>query len=100
MRFRHVRYKWISPSTCCTKALHSLKTHKIGQPKTAFKELIFELSAVEKMAKSVQGRAVCVFCFVCLHDVSKLSLENKLLIYLNYPKAHLDVRYPPLGHSK
>ena len=31
---------------------------------------------------------------------SMLSLENKLLIYLNYPKAHLDVRYPPLGYSK
>ena len=26
---------------------------------------------------------------------SRLSLENKLLISQNYPKAHLDVRHPP-----
>jgi len=31
---------------------------------------------------------------------SKLSIENKLLIYKIIPKAHLDVWQSPLGHSK
>jgi len=81
MRFSHVRYTWSSPSTCCIDALRSLKTHKIGQPETAFKELIFELLAVKNIAKLADGpslsKAGQCMCFVASVYTLCLSLHKE-----------------------